>query len=190
MQFESTPLSGSYLVRPEPRRDDRGYFARIWCAEELRAQGLNATIAQINTAFNVKRGTLRGLHFQLPPHAECKLIRCTRGAIFNVIVDLRVDSPTRGRWFGAELTADNQAMIYSPEGFANGYQTLVDGTEISYSTTRAFAPDAARGVRYDDRAFDIRWPLPPTCMSAQDELWPDYDLVTTSPADLFAGGRP
>jgi dTDP-4-dehydrorhamnose 3,5-epimerase len=196
MQFEPTPLQSAFLIRPEPRRDDRGFFARVWCAEELQARGLNGTIAQINVAFNIRRGTLRGLHYQLPPHAECKLIRCTQGAIYNVIVDLRVDSPTHGQWFGAELTADNRAMIYSPEGFANGYQTLVDGTEICYSTTQPFAPQAARGVRFDDRAFDIGWPLPPSCISTQDAAWPDYDPERRPSAaerltgELTTGGRP
>jgi dTDP-4-dehydrorhamnose 3,5-epimerase len=168
-------LIGAFIVRPEPRRDDRGHFARAWCAEEFRANGLDPTIAQINLAVNVERGTLRGLHYQLSPDAECKLIRCTRGAVFNVIVDLRRDSATHGRWFGMELSAENQAMMYSPEGFANGYQTLVDESEIYYCTSRAFAPGSARGVRFDDAAFGIHWPLAPSRMSTQDMNWPDYD---------------
>lgn len=175
MRFEPTPLIGACIVRPEPRRDERGHFARAWCAEEFRAHGLDPTIAQINLAVNVERGTLRGLHYQLSPHAECKLIRCTRGAVFNVIVDLRRDSPTHGQWFGLELSAENQAMMYSPEGFANGYQTLVDECEIYYCTSHSFAPGAARGVRFDDPAFGICWPLAPSRMSTQDMNWPDYD---------------
>jgi dTDP-4-dehydrorhamnose 3,5-epimerase len=175
MTFDESPLSGAYVLRLQPRRDDRGYFARAWCGDELAAHGLCGRIAQINVGFSPRRGTLRGLHYQLAPHAECKLVRCTRGAVQNVIVDLRPESPTRGRWFAVELSAENLTMVYSPEGFANGYQTLSDDAEVTYSTTQPYAPSAARGVRFDDPALAIDWPLPVACISEADRAWPDLD---------------
>jgi dTDP-4-dehydrorhamnose 3,5-epimerase len=135
---------------------------------------LNPTVVQINTAFNLRAGTVRGLHFQAAPYAEAKFIRCTRGAIFDVIVDLRPDSPTRGQWLGEELTADNGAMLYVPEGFAHGYQTLRDDTEMYYTTSALFAPKSAGGVRHDDPAFAIAWPLPVSVISEADRNWPAF----------------
>lgn len=175
MRFKSTPLAGSFVIEMQPIRDDRGHFARAFCVSELQDQGLNSAIEQCNVARSFSRGTLRGIHFQLAPHAECKLIRCTRGAIYNVIVDLRPKSPTFCQWFAAELTEENGAMVYSPEGFANGYQTLTDGAEICYSTSHRFSPAAARGLRFDDPTFDIRWPLEISQISQQDRQWPDFD---------------
>jgi dTDP-4-dehydrorhamnose 3,5-epimerase len=176
MKFEETRLRGAYLVRLERIVDDRGYFARSWCAAEFADRGLTASVSQMNVACNPKKGTLRGLHYQQPPHAEAKLVRCTKGAIWDVIVDIRLGSPTRGQWFGAELTADNADMLFSPEGFAHGYQTLLDDTEVSYLTSVPYAPSAASGVRYDDPSFRIDWPLPPRCVSKADQNWPTYQM--------------
>jgi dTDP-4-dehydrorhamnose 3,5-epimerase len=188
MRFTETKLEGAFVIEIEPIEDERGFFARGWCAREIEAHGLNPGVLQTNIGFSPRQGTLRGLHFQLPPHAECKLIRCTRGAIYNVIIDLRLDSRTRGHWFSSHLTADNHKMVYSPEGFAQGYQTLCDDTEICYQTTRLYAPDAARGVRYDDPAFSIEWPLEVTQISPPDTRWPDYaDQVADHSSDLMGG---
>ena len=176
MRFQATNLAGAFLIEMQPIADDRGYFARAFCVAELENHGLNAKIVQSNVACSHRRGTLRGLHYQRAPDAECKLIRCTRGRIYNVIVDLRPESASHGQWFAAELTADNHALVYSPEGFANGYQTLTDDAEICYSTSRAYAPAAACGVRYNDPALGIRWPLDVSQISPQDQAWPDYDL--------------
>ena len=174
MEFVETALKGAYLVRPRRIEDDRGFFARAWCRDEFAGHLLNPSIAQLNVAFSRRKGTLRGLHHQHEPHAEAKLVRCTRGAVYDVIVDLRADSPTRGQWFGAELTADNGTMLYVPEGFAHGYQTLADDTEIYYLTSVPYAPEAASGVRYDDEGFGIKWPLPVAVISHADRTWPDY----------------
>jgi dTDP-4-dehydrorhamnose 3,5-epimerase len=174
MDFSEAPLKGAFLIRLRKIADHRGYFARGWCRDELAQQGLNPDMVQLNVGFSHTKGTIRGLHFQRPPHQEAKLVRCTRGAIFDVIVDLRPDSPTRGQWFGAELTAENSEMMYAPEGFAHGYQTLSDDTEAYYMTSAPYAPAAATGVRYNDPAFGIAWPLPVTVISEPDQRWPDY----------------
>jgi dTDP-4-dehydrorhamnose 3,5-epimerase len=174
VEFTNTPLPGCLVVRQKKIVDDRGYFARAWCRDEFTAHGLNPAMHQLNTGFSHRRGTVRGMHYQVAPHAEAKFVRCTRGAIFDVVADLREDSPTRGRWFGLELTADEGAMLYVPEGCAHGYQTLVDDTEMYYMTTAAYAPASARGVRFDDPRLSIQWPLPVTVISEQDRSWPDY----------------
>jgi dTDP-4-dehydrorhamnose 3,5-epimerase len=176
MDFVETALKGAYLVQPKRIEDDRGFFARAWCRDEFASHGLNPNMVQLNVTASIRKGTLRGLHFQHAPHAEAKFVRCTRGAIFDVIVDLRADSPTRGQWFGAELTADNGTMLYAPEGFAHGSQTLADDSEIYYLTSAPYAPAAASGVRYDDARLGIRWPLPATMISEADRHWPDYRL--------------
>jgi dTDP-4-dehydrorhamnose 3,5-epimerase len=174
MEFTETRLKGAFLVRLKRIEDHRGFFARGWCREEFGSQGLNADMVQLNVGFSHKRGTLRGLHYQESPHAEAKFVRCTRGAIFDVIVDLRPDSPTRAQWLGVELTQDNGVMLYAPEGFAHGYQTLTDHADMYYMTTATFARDAAKGVRYNDPAFGIQWPLPIAVISEPDQKWPDY----------------
>jgi dTDP-4-dehydrorhamnose 3,5-epimerase len=175
MIFTPTELEGAYLVDLEPRADDRGFFARAWCEQEFDEQGLSTRIAQCNISFNRRSSTLRGLHYQATPHAEVKLIRCTRGAIYDVIVDLRPDSPTWKRWLGVELTAENRRMLYVPEGFAHGYQTLVDDTETFYQVSTPYAPQAEAGVRWDDPAFSIEWPDPDRALlSDKDRSWPDY----------------
>jgi dTDP-4-dehydrorhamnose 3,5-epimerase len=174
MEFTETPLKGACVVRLRKIEDDRGYFARAWCRDEFVQQGLNPAMVQLNVGFSHRRGTVRGMHYQLAPHAEAKFVRCTRGAIYDVIIDLRERSPTFGRWYGLELAPDNGLMVYAPEGFAHGYQTLQDDTEMYYLTSSPFAPDAARGVRYDDPAFEITWPLPVSFISAADRGWPDF----------------
>lgn len=174
MIFTETELHGVYVIQPERREDHRGFFARVWCQQELRQLGLNPRVAQINAAFTRQKGGLRGMHFQLAPHAEVKTVRCTLGALFDVILDLRPGSPTYKRWVGVELTGANRSMVYVPEGCAHGYQTLVDDTEMYYLTSEFYAPHATHGVRYDDPAFGIAWPLPVTSVSDADRAWPDY----------------
>ena len=174
MEFIETNLKGAFVVRIKKIEDERGYFARAWCREEFLQHGLIPQMVQLNVGSSHRRGTVRGLHYQLAPHAEAKFIRCTRGAIYDVIVDLREGSPTVGRWYGIELTPDNGLMLYGPEGFAHGYQTLQDDTEMYYMTSALFAPAAARGVRYNDPAFGITWPLSISFISAADRSWPDF----------------
>jgi dTDP-4-dehydrorhamnose 3,5-epimerase len=175
MIFAETDLRGAYLVDLEHREDDRGFFARAWCATEFAAHGLSTRLVQANISFNTRPGTLRGMHYQVEPHAEAKLVRCTRGAIYDVIIDLRPDSPTYKRWVGVELTAENRRALYVPEGFAHGYQTLVAGTETFYQVSEFYAPEAERGVRWDDPAFGIEWPDPGNAiLSDKDACWPDF----------------
>ena len=174
MIFSSTKLKDAYLINIEPLNDERGFFARSWCKKEFEMHGLNSGIAQANIAFSTTRATLRGLHYQLAPYEETKLVRCTRGAIYDVIVDLRRDSPTYKKWLGVELTAENHLMLYVPEGFAHGYLTLADNTEICYQASLTYARAYARGVRYDDQAFGISWPLPVDVISDTDQGWPPY----------------
>ena len=174
MEFLPIDLSGACVVRLKKIADERGYFGRGWCSQEFLQHGLNPHMVQLNVGFSHRRGTVRGLHFQNAPHAEAKFIRCTRGAIYDVIIDLRPESATLGRWHGVELTPDNGLMLYAPEGFAHGYQTLQDDTEMYYLTSIPYAPASACGVRYDDPAFGIRWPLPVSVVSAADQGWPDF----------------
>ena len=174
MRFVETGLPGAMVVEPEPFTDARGLFARTWCAREFDAQGLTSRFVQASTSFNVRRGTLRGLHFQAPPHAEVKLVRCTQGAIHDVIVDLRPASPTYTRHFAVKLTSANRAALYIPEGFAHGFQVLEDGTEVLYQMSAFFAPEAARGVRWDDPAFGIDWPIRSVILNARDASYPDF----------------
>ena len=175
MQFTATPLPGVFVIELKKITDDRGFFARAWCRDTLVAQGLNGGQTQLNVGFSHRKGTLRGMHFQKAPHAEVKIVRCTRGAVFDVAVDLREGSATRGQWFGVELTADNHKQLYIPEGFAHGYQTLTDDSEIEYSTTHVYAAASAGGVRYDDPTFGIRWPLPVSVISEADRKWADFE---------------
>jgi dTDP-4-dehydrorhamnose 3,5-epimerase len=172
MEFIETNLRGAFGVRVKRIEDDRGYFGRAWCSEEFRQHGLIPEMVQLNVGFSRRRGTVRGMHYQLAPQAEAKFIRCTRGAIFDVIIDLRAGSPTEEHWYGAELNPENGLMLYAPEGFAHGYQTLRDDTEMSYLTSKPYAPSAARGVRYDDPVFGITWPLPVSVVSEADKKWP------------------
>jgi dTDP-4-dehydrorhamnose 3,5-epimerase len=175
MHFSETPIAGAHVIDLEPRRDDRGFFARVWCRDEFASHGLSAEFVQCNDAFSARRGTLRGLHYQVAPHAEAKLIQCVRGAIFDVVVDLRPGSPTFRQWFGTELSAENHRMMYVPQGCAHGYLTLEDATEIVYPVTHAYRPGAERGVRWDDPQFGIAWPRAGSIIvSDKDRQWPDY----------------
>jgi dTDP-4-dehydrorhamnose 3,5-epimerase len=174
MDFTETPLRGAFLVRARKIEDHRGFFARAWCGEEFAQHGLNPNVRQINAASSHTKGTLRGLHYQEEPHAEAKFVWCTRGAIYDVIVDLRRNSTTCGQWFATELTADGGTMLYAPEGFGHGYQTLTPDADVYYLTTAPYAPHAASGVRYDDRVLNIEWPLDVTEISDTDRQWPDY----------------
>lgn len=175
MIFTPTELPDVVVVDLEPREDERGFFARAWCAREFAAAGLSTDLVQCNLSFNEELGTLRGMHFQRSPHAEAKLVRCTRGAIYDVAVDLRPGSPTHRRWVGVELTAENRRALYVPEGFAHGYQTLAGGTETFYQVSEWYTPEAEGGVRWNDPAFGIDWPLPDDpVLSPKDASWPDY----------------
>jgi len=174
MIFTATQLDGAWLIDIEPRKDERGFFARIWCRQELAAQGLDTEIAQESVSFNRHRGTVRGLHFQQPPHAETKIVRCAHGGIFDVIVDLRPQSPSYLRWQGFELTADNRKALYVPKGFAHGFQTLADNAEIVYQISEFYAPNSAGGYCYNDVAFEIAWPLPVTVISERDLSWAPF----------------
>ena len=173
VNFRECDVEGAWVVGLDRRTDDRGYFARVWCPEELQARGLNPALPQVNTALSLRSGTLRGMHFQVPPHAEVKIARCLRGAAFDVVLDLRPTSPTFRRWYGLTLTPDSGEMLYIPEGCAHGYLTLADDTELLYFTSKPYAAEAARGVRYDDPAFDIRWPAPIRIVSDADRSWQD-----------------
>jgi dTDP-4-dehydrorhamnose 3,5-epimerase len=174
MIFKDTPIADAYIIEPEKISDHRGFFARIWCQDELRKMGLKSELAQSNVGFSYQKGTLRGLHFQESPHAEVKIVRCSRGAIFDVIVDLRPESPSYKHWFSVELSDENCKMIYVPEGVAQGYITLADNTEIYYHTTEFYHPGSASGVRFDDSEFGIVWPIEIAAISQQDREWPDY----------------
>lgn len=174
MIFIPTILPGVYVVEVEVRPDERGSFGRTWCADEAREKGLCAHFEQCSVSFNRSAGTLRGLHYQTPPHAETKLVRCTAGAIFDVIVDLRPGSPTYCRWIAEELTATNRRALYVPAGCAHGFQSLTSDAEVLYQITPAHQPGFAAGVRWDDPAFGIRWPDGPRIMSDRDRAWPDF----------------
>jgi dTDP-4-dehydrorhamnose 3,5-epimerase len=175
MTFVETPIAGAWLIEPEPRSDERGFFARLWCEDAFAARGLTARFVQCNNGYSRHRGTLRGLHLQAQPYGEVKLVRCIRGAIFDAIVDVRPPSPTYLQWFGVELTADDRRMLYVPAGCAHGYQTLADDTEVLYPVSAPYTPAAERGIRWDDPLFDIRWPdAPERRLSPKDGTWPDY----------------
>jgi dTDP-4-dehydrorhamnose 3,5-epimerase len=174
--FRETPLAGVWVVELERIEDERGFFARTYAADEFRSHGLDPTVGQCSVSFNRARGTLRGLHFNADPYGECKLIRCTRGGMFDVAVDVRPGSETYKRWFGLELTPDNGLMIYLPEGIAHGFQTLEDATEVAYQISRSYEPTHARGVRFDDPAFGIAWPLPVSVIAQRDREYPNLDI--------------
>lgn len=177
MIFRETALPGVFIIEPERREDHRGFFARTWCQEEFSAHGLNPRLAQCSVSLNLLRGTLRGMHYQAPPHGEAKLIRCTRGAMWDVALDLRPGSPTSRRHVAVELTAENHLALYIPEGVAHGFQTLEDNTEVLYQMSAAYAPDAARGVRFDDPAFGIPWPIPEPILLERDRNYPSVETV-------------
>jgi dTDP-4-dehydrorhamnose 3,5-epimerase len=175
MRFVATPVDGAYVLAQERHSDERGFFARTFCAEEFTARGLDAAVAQTSVSRNRRRGTLRGLHYQVRPAAETKLVRCTRGAVWDVIVDLRPDSPTYGSHFGIELGADSGTSLYVPKRCAHGFQTLADDSEVAYQISAPFSPEHARGLRYDDPALGIEWPLPVSAIAEKDLHWPAFD---------------
>ena len=174
MIFDQTDLQGVFLVKLEPLMDERGFFARSFCGREFEAHGLEGRVTQCSISFNLTKGTLRGMHFQRPPSAEVRLVRCTRGAVYDVVLDLRVGSPTFRRWVAADLSAENRWAVYVPEGCAHGFQTLADGTEVAYQMSEFYDPPAAAGVRWDDPAFGILWPPAKRTISERDLSYPDF----------------
>lgn len=189
MIFTPTQLKDACLVDLEQHEDERGFFARSYCAHEFIAHGLDPRVAQCNVSFNKKKGTLRGMHLQMPPFEEAKLVRCTRGAIYDVIIDLRLDSPCYLQWLGVELTMENRQALFVPKGFAHGFLTLEDNTEVFYQMSEFYAPESARGVRWDDPIFNIAWPAPVKVISEKDQSIEDFNqanfmLITAQPVEL------
>lgn len=175
MIFKELELKGAYIIEPVKKEDDRGFFARTFCSEEFEKRGLNGQFKQCNVSYSKKKGTLRGMHYQAEPYAEAKLIRCTYGAIYDVIIDLRKDSGTYKKWIGVKVNAGNRQMLYVPEGFAHGFETLVDHTEIFYQVSAPFTPSAERGILWNDPAFQIKWPLPVSVISKKDRAHSMFD---------------
>ena len=174
MKFHQTALAGAYVIELEKLEDNRGFFARAWCQQEFEDHGLVSRVVQANNSFNTKAGTLRGMHYQIAPHEETKLVRCTSGALYDVIVDLRPESPTYKQWFGVELTAQNYKMLYVPANFAHGFITLEDNTEAIYFVSEFYTPGAEQGLRWNDPAFNIEWPRSADVISDKDAAWPDF----------------
>jgi len=172
--FVPTPLPGAFVIEPERHEDQRGFFARTWCAREFEDHGLSPRLVQCSVSFNKRKGTLRGMHYQAMPYPEAKLVRCTMGAIYDVIIDLRPSSPTYKQHVAVELTAENRKMLYIPESFAHGFQTLIDDTEVFYQMSAFYSPDHARGVRWDDPAFRIAWPPDNRVIIDRDRSYPDF----------------
>jgi dTDP-4-dehydrorhamnose 3,5-epimerase len=185
VKFLETPLAGAVFIEPERLADERGFFARTWCARAFAEHGLKGELVQCSISFNQRKGTLRGMHYQKPPQEEAKLVRCTMGAIFDVIVDLRPESPTFLKHFAVELSQENRRMLYVPEGFAHGFQTLTDETEVFYQMTEVFAPEFATGYRWNDPAFGIEWPLAVSVISERDRNYRDF-----APAELNGVASP
>lgn len=179
MIFTETKLKGAFIVDIQPHEDERGFFARSWCEDEFKRHGLNPNLAQCNISFNKKRGTLRGMHYQVEPYPEVKLVRCTMGSIYDVIIDLRKDSSTFKQWFAVDLTAQNRRALYIPEGFAHGFQTLEDNTEVFYQMSEFYHPECARGVRWDDPEFGVEWKFPLVGMSLRDCQYPGFIVRET-----------
>lgn len=176
MIFTELKLTGAFLVEPERIVDERGFFSRTWCRQEFQAHGLNPMLVQCSLSYNEKKGTLRGMHYQVAPYEEVRLVRCTMGAVYDVIIDLRPASATFMKSFGVELTAENRKMIYVPEGFAHGFLTLTDRTEIFYQMTQVYAPEYGRGLRWNDSVFGIRWPIDVSVISERDGHYADFIL--------------
>ena len=175
MLIHKTPVHGARLIELEKLEDSRGFFARMFCGREFEKLGLESKFVQVNNSFSVKRGTIRGMHYQLPPAAEVKIVRCIRGALYDAILDIRPDSPTYRRWFGAELTADNRFLMYVPRGCAHAILSLSNDVEALYLTSNYYAAEQERGVRWNDGHFGIEWPIEPTEISPKDAAWPDFD---------------
>ena len=176
VRFIPTALSGAYVIEQERHADERGWFARTWCRDELTALGLDPGLVQCSASFNHRRGTVRGLHYQAPPHAEAKLVRCPRGALFDVAVDLRPRSATFCKWIGVELTSENGKMLYIPKGFAHGFMTLADATEVAYHISEPYSPSHARGMRWSDPLVKVEWPGPVEVISPRDRDYPDMTI--------------
>ena len=174
MRFTETSLSGAFMIEPELAEDERGFFARTYCSDVFEAHGLCSSIAQCSISFNKHAGTLRGMHYQEPPRAEEKLVRCTVGAIYDVIIDLRPESATYREWFSLEISSSNRLMLYAPKGFAHGFLTLEDNTEVFYQISEYYSLEHARGVRWNDPVFGIKWPTEPRVISERDQSYPDY----------------
>lgn len=172
MKFVETKLKGSFIIEIEKQEDERGFFARIWDQKKFGEMGLNPKLSQSSISFNKKRGTLRGMHYQIAPYQETKVVRCNRGKIFDVIIDLRENSKTYRQWFGIEINSENSNMLYIPEGFAHGFQTLEDNTEVFYQISQEYMPEYARGKLWNDPTFNISWPIKPPIISNKDEHWP------------------
>ena len=183
MRFKETKLSGAFVIDLQTRDDSRGFFARAFCQKEFEEHGLKPLVAQCNCSYNHRRATLRGMHYQLPPAAETKLVRCTRGAIYDVIVDLRPESPTYLQHVGFELSESNRRQLYVPEMFAHGYLTLTDGAEVTYQVGEFYTPGAERGLRYDDPALSIEWPILIEIISEKDANWPLLQLDTSGASE-------
>jgi dTDP-4-dehydrorhamnose 3,5-epimerase len=174
MIFQKTKLNDVHIVKLEPLTDERGFFARSWCKQEFSDQGLANDCVQTNLSFNKTKGTLRGMHYQAKPHGEVKLVRCIKGAIYDVVIDLREQSSTYLKWLGVELNDENRDMLYIPKGFAHGFLTLKDNVEVFYQMSEFYKPDAARGLRYDDPTFNIHWPTAVKEIAEKDRAWPDF----------------
>jgi dTDP-4-dehydrorhamnose 3,5-epimerase len=177
MRYENTHINGVVLITPEQIADERGFFARTWGQDDFEAHGLNTRVVQRNLSYNRVVGTLRGMHFQHAPHAENKLVSCVTGAVFDVAIDIRLESPTFGQWFGVELRADTGTMLYVPEGCAHGYVSLEPDSTVEYLISEFYHPDSAEGVRWNDPFFAVRWPVEPTVMNDRDRSWPDFKPV-------------
>lgn len=178
MFFKATKLKGAFIIEPERLEDERGFFARTWCKREFEDHGLNANLVQCNTSFNRKKGTLRGMHYQTAPHAEAKLVKCTQGSVYDVIIDLRPDSDTYKDWCAVELNSDNHTMLYIPENFAHGFLTLEDNTEVFYQMSEFYYSECARGIRWSDPAFSIPWPMDIMVISDKDRSYHDFTVET------------
>ena len=176
MIFSETKLKGAYVIELEKKEDERGFFARSWDKEEFEKHGLKSKILQCNVSFNKMKGTLRGMHYQRSPNKEAKLVRCTSGKIFDVIIDLRKNSETFKEWFSVELSQDNSKMIYVPESFAHGFQTLEDNSEVFYQISEEYMPKFSSGIKWNDKTFNIKWPLEPTFMSSKDKGYPNFNF--------------
>lgn len=190
MKFKEVRLPGVYLIEPEPIADERGFFSRTWCRREFASHGLNSALMQCNLSFNKKAGTLRGMHYQCAPFCEAKLVRCSMGAVYDVALDLRPESPTCWQWFATELNSQSRHMLYIPEGVAHGFQTLVDDSEVFYQMSASYHPECSRGVRWDDPLFNILWPIAQPVLSAKDRAYPNYSpALYPDPAQTRPGAE-
>jgi dTDP-4-dehydrorhamnose 3,5-epimerase len=180
MIFTETKLKGAYIIDVKRIEDERGFFGRSYCEKEFEEYGLNTNIVQTNVSYNKKKGTLRGMHMQITPYEETKLVRCTRGAIYDVIIDMRENSDTYKQWIGVELTADNYRMLFVPEGFAHGFITLEDNSDVTYQVTQFYTPGSEKGIRWNDPAFNIEWPIEPVVVSEKDQAHPDFEKALTN----------